>query len=287
MASADGLPILHDIKGVIKARLQQRHVADLVNGDYKTTPYLLQCDLTVRQWKVAIMGGPRQLQREQIQFLTSSNKCAYMMMKYIRKTHPHATALYNARHTCLRCHMTSPVYPAHHVLLCPANRDRRNQLYTSIVGILQMDKVVQGKRPPIASLVRKLWINIDQGPTITPIHRQAMLLIVPPAYIRLNCGFPAASDGALERVNQAIQEYRRDVTQLDMSAYYTMMSKLTRHGTNAPSEPVSNGDEPVRAEGSPTFLHDTPPSKRQRTSSNQRRPARLRILSPPCCTQRQ
>ena len=36
-----------------------------------------------------------------------------------------------------------------------------------------------------------------------------------------SCGFPAASDGALERVNQAIQEYRRDVTQLDMSAYYT------------------------------------------------------------------
>ena len=124
---------------------------------------------------------------------------------------------------------------------------------------------MQGKRPPIASLVRKLWINIDQAPTITPMHRQAMLLIVPPAYIRLNCGFPAASDGALERVNQAIQEYRRDVTQLDMSAYYTMMSKLTRHGTDAPSEPVLNDDEPVRAEGSPTFLHDTPPSKRQRT----------------------
>ena len=54
-----------------------------------------------------------------------------------------------------------------------------------------------------------------------------------PAYIRLNCGFPAASDGALERVNQAIQEYRRDVTQLGMSAYYTMISKLTRHGVDA------------------------------------------------------
>ena len=78
-----------------------------------------------------------------------------------------------------------------------------------------------------------------------------MLLIVPPAYIRLNCGFPAASDGALECVNQAI---RRDVTQLDMSVYYTMMSKLTRHGTDAPSEPVPCDDEPVRAEGSPRSL---------------------------------
>ena len=80
-----------------------------------------------------------------------------------------------------------------------------------------------------------------------------------------SCGFPAASDGALERVNQAIQEYRRDVTQLDMSAYYTMMSKLTRHGTDAPSELAPSDDEPVGIEGSPTFPHDTPPSKRQRT----------------------
>ena len=92
-----------------------------------------------------------------------------------------------------------------------------------------------------------------------------MLLIVPPAYIRLNCGFPAASDGALERVNQAIHEHRRDVTQLDMSAYYTMISKLTRHGVDVPMEPAPSDDQPVRTVGSPTFPHDTPPGKRQPT----------------------
>ena len=102
------------------------------------------------------------------------------------------------------------VYPDHHHLFCPKQLDLRHRLYTTIVGILLDDKPTQGKRPPMRSLTAKLWINSDLSPTITPMHHQAMLLTVPPATIRRTSGFPAASEHAIELVEQAIQQYRYD-----------------------------------------------------------------------------
>jgi len=266
MAQAGGEPILHNIRSIIKERLQQRHIADLARGNYTTTPYLQECGLTPWQWKTAIMAGPRCYQREQIQYLTSSNPCRYLKMKHIPKSHPHAKAIYQARHTCLQCQQTCNVYPAHHVLFCTAQspRDLRHRLYTTIVGIFLNDKVVQGKRPPMMSLIRKLWINMDVAPTFTPLHRQAMLLAVAPSVIRLNCGFPAASDRALELVSQAIQEYRREVTADDIAAYHEMMRQLTRFGPAGPDDTLdmdttdSSQQPPVT-----TRMDTTPASKRK------------------------
>ena len=59
MAGHDGQPILRGIKQVIKARHQLCHQVELDQGNYKATPWIGECDLSPRQWKVSIFSGPR------------------------------------------------------------------------------------------------------------------------------------------------------------------------------------------------------------------------------------